>query len=166
MRTCPVLRPRRDLGVMPSCAKILPSAVSTASAPATVLSWLNHTACTLPVYASRSGFSLPAQHSVPAVGTLGRAGSTPRRVPTKISGRLLPPFPISQAWPGAPKPNAPDRFEGTPLFHSFIVPGRTWPLGGNGHKALCYCRSRASPRGRETALPNLKCLPKPLCVYT
>jgi hypothetical protein len=47
---------------MPSCTKVMPSANWTASAPATrTISWLNHTACTLPVYASQRG--LPHHHA-------------------------------------------------------------------------------------------------------
>ncbi len=47
---------------MPFCTKILPSAYQTASAPTIrTISGLNHTAYTLPVYASQGG--LPHHHA-------------------------------------------------------------------------------------------------------
>ena len=49
------------------------------------ISELNSRAYKLPVYASRPGLLLSAQHSVPAVSTLGRTGLVTRRVPKKVS---------------------------------------------------------------------------------
>ena len=57
----------------------------------------------LPVYASQSGYPAATQHSVPAVGTLGRAGLVTRWVPMKSFRDLFNLFPISQALPGALK---------------------------------------------------------------
>lgn len=59
VRTCPALGPRRDLGGQAFTApEVQPSAPRTASAPSTrALSGLDHTACSLAVYASRPGLS-------------------------------------------------------------------------------------------------------------
>ena len=64
------------------------------------ISGLNSKAYKLPVYASRPGLLQSAQHSVPAVSTLGRTGLVTRRVP--IEGFSAPCVLLLQAWPGAP----------------------------------------------------------------
>ena len=62
MCACPAVGPRQDSGVMPFCAGMLPSATITASAPTIrFISGLDHTAYTLPVYASQRG--LPRYHA-------------------------------------------------------------------------------------------------------
>jgi len=64
------------------------------------ISGLNSRAYKLPVYASRPGLLQSAQHSVPAVSTLGRTGLGTRRVP--IEGFSVPYILLLQAYPGAP----------------------------------------------------------------
>jgi hypothetical protein len=62
MCACLAVGPRQDSGVMPFCAAMLPSATTIASAPAIrLISGLNHSAYTLPVYASQRG--LPRHHA-------------------------------------------------------------------------------------------------------
>ena len=64
--SCPALRPRRDRRIWPwRCADAAPG-VSTAKAPALVLSRLNHTASALAVYASQAGS--PRHHARLASG--------------------------------------------------------------------------------------------------
>jgi hypothetical protein len=53
--------------------------------PRVAISGLNSKTYRLPVYASRPGLLQSAQHSVPAVSTLGRTGLGTRRVPKKVS---------------------------------------------------------------------------------
>jgi hypothetical protein len=71
MPACPVLRPRRDPGVMPSFAKIWPSAYTTASALAKrnfrgSIARPTDSLCTL----HSVGYPHAMQHSVPVAGTL------------------------------------------------------------------------------------------------
>ncbi len=85
MCACPALRPRWDLRARPLAARrcCLPPNL-TASAPTiSLLSRLHHTACALPVYASRAGLPRPTQHSVPAAGQLCRVGLSTHWVPLK-----------------------------------------------------------------------------------
>ena len=64
--SCPALRPRQDRRIRPTrCVGAAP-AMSTAKAPAWQLSWLNHTASALAVYASQAGS--PRHHARLASG--------------------------------------------------------------------------------------------------
>jgi len=83
--TCPALRPRWDLGVLPSCAKMLPSAFITASAPTNTFYGAQSHGLQNPCIRFVVGLPLPTQYSVPAAGTLGRAGFNTRWVPSKVS---------------------------------------------------------------------------------
>ena len=62
------------------------------------LSGLNHTACTLAVYASRHRSPCAAQDSLPAAGQLCRAGLVTRRVPIGSFRHLCLPPPPGFAW--------------------------------------------------------------------
>ena len=102
MCACPAVGPRQDSGVMPFCAGMLPSATITASAPTIrFISGLDHTAYTLPVYASQRG--LPRYHATLGSGCRhtwpGRTGY-PLGSNEKFQ-RCSHLLPISQAWPGA-----------------------------------------------------------------
>jgi len=83
MSACPALRPGGTLTLLLIHARMLPSAGNTASASATHLSRLNHTAYRPPVYASQPG--LPQDHAtlVPAASTLCRVGLPTYRVPLR-----------------------------------------------------------------------------------
>jgi len=102
------LRPRWDLRARPYGASVLPSAVSTASAPTTIsISRLNDAACMLAVYASQPRLSVdvqPRKTRFRPVASLGRAGLATRRGAPKgfshCSGHGVL---LSQALPGAPK---------------------------------------------------------------
>jgi len=84
LRTCPALRPRWDLCARPSrrfgAAFRHYYDVSSHDKP---LAGLNHTACTLAVYASSPGSPLATQDSLPAAGQLCRAGLVTRWVPSQ-----------------------------------------------------------------------------------
>ena len=86
--TCPALRPRWDLGVLPSCAKMLPSAFITASAPTNKSYGAQSHGLQNPCIRFVVGLPFPTQYSVPAAGTLGRAGFNTRRVPSKVSENI------------------------------------------------------------------------------
>ena len=74
--------PKGDAVFPPDVAFRYPEAVGSHE---NAISGLNSKAYKLPVYASRPGLLQSAQHSVPAVSTLGRTGLITRRVPEKVS---------------------------------------------------------------------------------
>ena len=74
--------PEGDAVLPPDVAFRQPEAVGSREF---AISGLNSRAYKLPVYASRPGLLQSAQHSVPAVSTLGRTGLITRRVPKKVS---------------------------------------------------------------------------------
>ena len=74
--------PAGDVVLPPGVAFRYPEAVGSRE---NAISGLNSKAYKLPVYASRPGLLLSAQHSVPTVSTLGRTGLITRRVPKKVS---------------------------------------------------------------------------------
>ena len=84
-------------------ATILPSAITTASAPAVDISGLNHAACTLAVYASQP--RSPVDHARLATGwwpTLAGRDLNPQGPYVKfLSCRDLHNVLLTQAWPGA-----------------------------------------------------------------
>jgi hypothetical protein len=112
--------PGGTLTLLLNHARMLPSAGSTASASAKIISRLNHTAYRPPVYASQHG--LPQYHA-----TLGSGcqHALPGRIvclPGPTKEFLLPTggFPSFQALPGAHYPNKPIVLRG-PGFSSSIA---------------------------------------------
>jgi hypothetical protein len=93
---CPALRPRWDLRARPSrrfgTAFRDLKRVGSHDHP---FSRLNHTACTLAVYASSLRSPIATQDSLPAAGQLCRAGLLTRWVPNRVSELVtsLPPCP-------------------------------------------------------------------------
>jgi hypothetical protein len=97
MRTCPALRPRRDQPDQANAVQpMLPSAVTTASAPATIKFFRG--SMTRPIHSlstlRRRDYSWTTQDSLPAVGQRCRAGFTTRWVPLQgLASHNAPPCP-------------------------------------------------------------------------
>jgi hypothetical protein len=69
VRTCPALRPRRDLGTRPArCSGVAFRRLEDVGSRNAVISGLNHTACTLAVYASQRRLPDATQDSLPVGG--------------------------------------------------------------------------------------------------
>jgi hypothetical protein len=106
-RVCRALRPRQGLGARRLRHLSAAAAQKTTTAPTfSFVSRLNHTACTLPVYASQPG--LPPVHATlgsawsPAFAGRGYPAGFLRKVSVTFSHGILP----TQALPGAPSAEA------------------------------------------------------------
>ena len=87
----PVGPPRQAISARRYCLPLL----SSRRLPRSPLTRLNHTACTLAVYASSLRSPVATQDSLPAAGQLCRAGLLTRWVPNRVSELVtsLPPCP-------------------------------------------------------------------------
>ena len=103
-RTCSALRPRRTSPLKPiTMGAVLPSLLRTRSAPPhSNLSGLNHTACSLAVYASQLGLlrSTPRKTRFSLTATLGEAGLEPAGLFSKVSLSDLNSFRFDPPSPG------------------------------------------------------------------
>ena len=93
--TCPALSPRRGLHVRPSRLVGFAFRHNDGVGPHDVfVSWLNHAAHALPVYASPHGSPHAAQHSVPAASQAWPGGIRTRRVPAQSFRSTYIPSPL------------------------------------------------------------------------
>jgi len=109
-RTCPALRPRRDLGAWPVRRPgVAFRRLDNVGPRDAVISGLNHTACTLAVYASQRRLPDATQDSLPVGGQPFPGGILTRRAPYAISRQAPLDDSKRPGFPGAPRPdpNAP-----------------------------------------------------------
>jgi len=94
MRACPALRPRRDLRTQPDQCVGAAFRYFKNVGSRDRITRLNHTACSLPVYASQYRSPGTTQHSVPAAGQALPDGiGYPQGSNERFQVRSLPPFP-------------------------------------------------------------------------